>query len=90
MPNFGKGRDEAMSSEYAPPVYPVIKFLVARGDGIAILLGLAPALAGFWFAAQGWPWGLAAAGIAAGALLWVVFRSYIEVLRIIADTLMPR
>lgn len=78
------------SIEYAPPVYPVIKFLVTRGYALAILLGLIPLAASVWLVSEGGHVAYIAAGAFVGAMLWLVFRSYVEVLRIIADTLMPR
>lgn len=70
--------------------YPVVEFLVARGKALAFVLaaavllgaiGLASALDSLWLI----PAGVVAALVALGLLL-----SYIEVLRIIADTLIPK
>ncbi|MES2538480.1 MAG: hypothetical protein V4632_21690 [Pseudomonadota bacterium] len=79
-----------MDDEYKPPTYPVVQFLVAHGMKLAIALGLLGALTGFAGAVAGAPWYWAVAGLAGGALLAGVLASYVEVLRIIADTLMPK
>lgn len=79
-----------MSNPAQPPSYPTIQFLAAKGDLFAALVAIAPLCLGIWAIAAGyaWPWMIVAAA-AAGAL-WLVVRSYIEVLRILTDTLMPR
>jgi hypothetical protein len=79
-----------MSNSTLPPSYPTIRFLAANGDAIAVLIALAPLCAGIWALTQGiaWPWMVLA--VAAAVVLWVIIRSYVEVLRILSDTLMPR
>lgn len=79
-----------MSDPTQPPSYPTIQFLAANGDLFAILVAIAPVCIGVWAIAAGysWPWLLLAG--AAAAALWLIVRSYIEVLRILSDTLMPR
>lgn len=79
-----------MSNINQPPSYPAIRFLAAKGDLLAILVALVPVCLGIWALTAGfaWLWIIPAAG--AGALLWLVLRSYVEVLRVLADTLMPR
>lgn len=79
-----------MSKINQPPSYPAIRFLAASGDLLAVLVGLLPVCAGIWALTAGfaWPWMILAVG--SGALLWLVVRSYVEVLRILSDTLMPR
>lgn len=72
------------------PTYPVVQFLVARGKGVALLLSLlvlVASWAGGLVTGQLW---LALAGTAAAGLLLGLLLSYVEVLRIIADTLLPK
>lgn len=72
------------------PTYPVVQFLVARGQGVALalsLLVLIAAWAGGLATGQLW---LALAGTAAAGVLLGLLLSYVEVLRIIADTLLPK
>ena len=79
-----------MPQEFQPKTYPVVLFLVAHGKPLAAWVSAA-----FGFALAGWGlyqqllW-LIALGVFAAALLWVVLWSYIEVLQIIADTLIPK
>ena len=79
-----------MPNPTQPPSYPTIQFLAAKGDILAFLVAIAPVCLGIWAMTVGyaWPWMLLAAGSA--IVLWLIVRSYIEVLRILADTLMPR
>ncbi len=79
-----------MSSPNQPPTFPAIRLIAAGGDVIAALVGLVPVLAAIWAVAAGFSWLVVPAGLLAGALLWLVLRSYVEVLRILSDTLMPR
>lgn len=79
-----------MSSPNQPPSYPAIRFLVTRGDLLAVVAALAPVCLGLWALAAGFAWPWMALALGAGALLWLVLRSYVEVLRILSDTLMPR
>lgn len=74
-----------------PPTYPAIRMINKFGSGLAFLAALAPLAIALWgvvAAGVSWVWFLPAAAVA--ALLWLVFQSYVEVLRILADTLMPR
>lgn len=73
-----------------PPSYPAIMFIRNSGGLLAALLGLAPVIVAIWAVAAGYSWVWFVPAIAVGALLFLVFRSYVEVLRILADTLMPR
>lgn len=79
-----------MTSPNQPPSYPAIRLLVEKGGLLAVIVALAPVCIGVWalLAGLAWPW--MALAIAAGLLLWLVLRSYVEVLRILSDTLMPR
>lgn len=79
-----------MSLPSSPPSYPAIRFISTWGDALAIIVALACAAIGVYAVCAGFHWLAGAVGVAAGALLWLVLRSYVEVLRILADTLMPR
>ena len=79
-----------MSQDYQSPTYPVVQFLVAQGTRLSIALsvflllgaiGLGLSTGTLWLI----PAGLLLSGLVLGLLL-----SYIEVLRIIADTLIPK
>ena len=79
-----------MQSTYQEPTYPVVRFLLRYQRLIGPIAGLLPVLA-----AVVWMWpdfhgGIFVASIVVGAIAGVLMQSYIEVLRIISDTLLPR
>lgn len=79
-----------MHDESPSAGYPMVRFLVARGKPLAFALAglvlLACVMAGL---AYGQLW-LLPAGIVGGGVLLGLLLSYVEVLRIIADTLIPK
>jgi uncharacterized membrane protein len=72
------------------PNYPVINFLVRHGHRFAIAVALLPAAAGLCLASAGAGWPYGAGGLVAGAILYVVMKSYVELVAIIADMLLPK
>lgn len=72
------------------PSYPVVTFLVRHGGWIAVLAALVPLAAAAAAAALGCHPAWLLAGLAGGGALWLFVQSYVEVLRILADALMPR
>jgi uncharacterized membrane protein len=72
------------------PNYPIINFLVRHGHPFAIAVALAPVAAGACLASSGGGWPYGAGGIAAGAVLYVLMKSYVEMVAIIADMLLPK
>jgi hypothetical protein len=70
--------------------YPVVRLLVRFGNVLAIAVGAAIALAGVWAAVAGFGWAWALAGVLVGAFGGLMMRSYVEVVRLIADMLLPR
>jgi hypothetical protein len=85
-----------MSGESFPPPesadapYPAVRLLRRHGNWIAFGFGLVPLAAGAWaaYAAGNLAWLLG--GIVAGAAVAFLMRSYVELVRIIADMLLPR
>ncbi len=73
-----------------PPSYPAIRFIATQGNRLALAVAIVPVLLGLWALTTGWSWPWLGLGLGAGAVLWLILRSYAEVLRILADTLMPR
>jgi hypothetical protein len=71
--------------------YPVIRFLLRWGSVAAaaagILAAVATAAAILFLAAPLW---LLPAAIIVGAVIWALLKSYVEVLAIISETLLPR
>lgn len=72
------------------PAYPVVTFLTRHGGQLAVLVGVAPVLAALLAVWTGCHPGWIGVGAVAGGLLWLFVQSYVEVLRILADALMPR
>lgn len=73
------------------PTYPAVNFIVRHGPAVAIALPLA--LLAVWTAisvAYGFPlWTLVLAA-AAAVVLFGLLRSYVEIVQVIAETLLPR
>jgi uncharacterized membrane protein YraQ (UPF0718 family) len=76
--------------EYKVPTYPVVQFLVSRGKLVSLLLAALLPLAGIALAFCGWGVWPVIGGVVGGLVLGAVLLSYIEVLQIIADTLIPK
>ncbi len=76
-----------------PPIrretYPAIHFIRRHGAVLAVILGMLVGAAGLaaTLAGAGWWWTLA--GIAAGGLTFLLMKSYCELVRVIAATLLP-
>jgi hypothetical protein len=70
--------------------YPAINFLLRYGDAFAIAVALLPALAGISLALYMLNWLVLAAGLVGSLVLGVIMKSYIELVRVIADMLMPK
>ena len=70
--------------------YPVIDFLLRHGHRFAIAVALLPAIAGICLASAGWGWPVAVGGVLAGAILYVLAKSYVELVALIADMLLPK
>lgn len=73
-----------------PPTYPAIRAITAFGGFLSWALALAPVVAAIWALALGMSWLWLVPALILGGLLYLLVRSYVEVLRILSDTLMPR
>jgi hypothetical protein len=62
----------------------------ALGRPDAIAAAVAPPLIALALLTQGWSWPTLLAGCCLGAVVLVLARSYVELIRIIADTLLPK
>ncbi len=70
--------------------YPTLRFLEKHGGWLAIAVGIAVFLAAILATALGAsPWWLLG-GAAAGALLFLLARSYVELIRLMTDMLLPK
>jgi hypothetical protein len=70
--------------------YPTVAFIARHGRILAITIAALGPLAGLAAVAWGLPWPLLAAGIVAGVVLYGLAQSYVEIVRIIWDTLVPK
>ncbi len=75
---------------YAVPRYRAIRFIVAYGTPLAVLIGLVPLLTGLYLTASGFGALPVLLGTAAGIVLAGVLISYAEVLHVISETLISR
>jgi hypothetical protein len=72
------------------PSYPTLDLLVRHGNAIAWAVALAPALGGVLAWLLGSSIAYAVAGVAAAAFLFLIMRSYVELVRVIVDMLLPK
>ena len=79
-----------MLPHYVAPTYPVLNFIARAGMAVAILLGVATIGAGAWWAQATQQWYVLPVAAIAGLLVTGLLASYVEVVRIIVDTLVPR
>lgn len=70
--------------------YPTVKLILRWGNQMAIAAALAPPLIALALLTAGWSWPTLLAGVCIGAAVLVLARSYVELIRIIADTLLPK
>jgi hypothetical protein len=70
--------------------YPTVRLLLRWGNHMAIAAAVAMPVFALLLVAEGWAWTTLIVGLFAGAGVLVLARSYVELIRIIADTLLPR
>ena len=77
--------------EAPPSPYWMLQFIVKHGDWIAIVCGLMPLLASVAGVAvcHITPW-VIAVGVVASAFLFLLMRSFVELVRVIVDMLLPK
>lgn len=70
--------------------YPMLHFIGKQGGWFAVLLAVLPFLGTVLLTALGAsPWWLGA-GVVASALAYVIARSYVELVRVMIDMLLPK
>jgi hypothetical protein len=79
-----------MAAEYVPPRYPVLTFIAARGMALAVAFGALALAGGLLIAWLAGLWLLVPVAIVIAAIAYVLFASYVELARIVIDTLVPR
>lgn len=72
------------------PRYPTVQFLVKHGNRFALTLALLVILFGIALSWLNTSWIILAGGVVGGAVLYVILRSYVELVQIIADMLLPK
>ena len=87
---FIANQTDRMTSDAQLPTYPVLRFVLARGPVIAWLSGSSIALLGLYGALFTGLWVLLVAGVGAGLLVGLLLTAFVELVRIIFDTLVPR
>lgn len=70
--------------------YPTLRFLERHGDWIAIVVALFPLAASIVAALLGASAWWVLGGAAASAVLFVAARSYVEMIRLMTDMLLPK
>lgn len=70
--------------------YPAIHLLVKHGGNIAAGTALSVLFLTVWLWFTDYPWVLVAAFAIASPLIFLILRSYAEMVRIIADMLLPK
>jgi len=70
--------------------YPTIKLIVERGNLLAIVIALLPLAGGIAAVVLGMHWLLLIAGAVSAAVVYLLMRSYVELVRVMADMLIPK
>lgn len=70
--------------------YWMLHFIVKHGDWIALVTGVLPLLASAAGIVCGLPLWLLAVGVVGSAFLFLLMRSFVELVRVIADMLLPK
>ena len=71
--------------------YPTIKLIVERGNAIAYAVAVLPLLGAIAvFALLGTHWLVLVVGVVTTLVLLLIMKSYVELVRVIADMLLPK
>lgn len=70
--------------------YPTVQLLLRWGNQMALAAAIAMPVFALLLIGEGWPWTTLVFGLFAGAAVLILGRSYVELIRIISDTLIPR
>jgi hypothetical protein len=79
-----------MAQKYVPPTYPVLAFIARMGTTLALVAGAATLVAGAWIAYATQLWYVLPVAALAAVVLAGLLASYVELARIVIDTLVPR
>jgi hypothetical protein len=90
MDHGARSRDIIAAAGTRMNTYPMLNFIGRHGGWLAVVVSIAPLLAGIGVTACGgspW-WSAGGALLAAGA--FVIVRSYVELVRVMIDMLLPK
>ena len=76
--------------ENTNPTYRTLHFLVSYGDWVAIGVAVVTLLLGIGLWATGGSLWFLAGGVVGGAFMYLIMRSYVELVRVIVDMLLPK
>ncbi len=76
--------------EAPPSPYWMLQFIVKHGDWIAMATGALPLLASIAGVLVGSPMWALAVGAVGSAFLFLLMRSFVELVRVIVDMLLPK
>lgn len=72
------------------PTYPAIGFLIRHGKWLAAVIAILPVLGGVAAAATGGSLLLLVGGVVLAPILLLFVLTYVEMARVISDTMIPR
>ena len=72
------------------PDYPILRVLERHGGWISLLVALVPVAISIWFVAMGAGQWWIAAGLGGGGVIYVLAKSYVELIRVMIDMLLPK
>jgi hypothetical protein len=81
---------EGIDAVYQEPTYPTVRFIVRYQRIIVSVAALLPIVAVLAFTLPDFHWNVILAAVVAGAVVGFFVQSYVEIVRVIADTLLPR
>lgn len=70
--------------------YPTVNLILRHGKWLAVALAAVVPLAALALVLNGWGWWLLPSGLLLGLVLFGLLMSYVEIIRIISDTLLPK
>ena len=70
--------------------YPTLKLIVERGELLAIVVGVLPLVGALTLLGFGMHWLVVVAGAVAAVVVYLLMRSYVELVRVMADMLIPK
>ena len=76
--------------ENTNPTYRTLHFLVLHGDAVAVAVALATLALGAAIWLSGASIWFLVVGVLGGAFLYLIMRSYVELVRVIVDMLLPK